>query len=518
MQLYTKIFIGMALGIVMGLSLGPRAPVLRGDLLVVRGAPPLLLSAPGAGALSQQVPRRKGRARGTLRFELLAEQEFGGARYFKLGIKVDAALALADPSGQLRSGQRLEGWVAAEGLSRPVSALGERITRWIAPIGEAFVRLIMMVVVPLVFASLVVGVASLGDPQQLGRLGAKTLGYFLVTTMLATTIGLVMVHLFRPGQYLSATDKRDLVAEYGAAASAEAGRASEQPDAVANLLAMIPRNPVAALARGRMLQIIFFAGIFGLSLTLLGGEQAKRVVALFEAINDAMVKLVELVMKLAPYGVFALVMQVVGGSGVGVLKALLAYTLVVIAGLMVHLHLVYLPVAALLGGFSPRAFLRAIRPAQLIAFSTSSSSATLPVTMECAEKNLGVPRRISAFVLPIGSTVNMDGTALYQGVAAVFVAQVFDIPLSLGDQLSIVLSATLASIGAAGVPGVGMVTLAMVLSAIHVPAVGVALILGADRVLDMFRTAVNVSGDLTAAVVLARRHTSEGRADDAQEG
>jgi len=257
------------------------------------------------------------------------------------------------------------------------------------------------------------------------------------------------------------------------------------------------------MAGGDMLQIIFFAVFFGVALTLIPKEKGDMVVAVFDAVNDAMVTCVNVIMMLAPYGVLALVANVVGQSGASVLIALGVYALTVMLGLLTHAACIYTSVVRVVGKVNPLDYWRAARPAQLLAFSTSSSSATLPVTMECAEKNLGISGQVASFVLPLGSTVNMDGTALYQGVAAVFIAQVFGIHLTLGDQLNVVLTATLASIGAAGVPGVGMVTLALVLTSIGVPTVGVALILGVDRILDMFRTSVNVTGDLSAAVLVA---------------
>ncbi|PIE17169.1 MAG: hypothetical protein CSA65_09555 [Proteobacteria bacterium] len=508
MQVYTKIFIGMALGIVVGLALGPQSSWLAQDMIVVPDPGSLALKVSPEGGAHPVLPLPK--MLGTsyrLRMSVFGERSVANRRYYHVGFEVDSRLALKDRSGRLTPQLAVRGWVPAEKVSPPVSMIGDTVIGFISPIGSLFLRLIMMVVVPLVFASLLCGVASLGDPRQLGRLGGKTLGYFLLTTALAIGIGLTVVNVIEPGRSVSKADKAKLEADYGTAARAKTEKAAEQPSGVENLLRMVPKNPVKALAQGEMLQIIFFAAVLGFALTLLRRETAQQVIAVFQAINDAMIKVVEWVMKLAPFGVFALVAQVIGQSGVGVLSALALYALCVVVGLALHATVVYTVVVRVFGKVGPVVFWRAIRPAQLIAFSTSSSSATLPVTMECAERRLGISNRVASFVLPLGSTVNMDGTALYQGVAAVFIAQVFDIELTVADQLSIVLTATLASIGAAGVPGVGMVTLALVLTAIQVPTVGVALILGVDRVLDMFRTALNVTGDMSAAVLVA---SSEG--------
>ncbi len=294
--------------------------------------------------------------------------------------------------------------------------------------------------------------------------------------------------------------------------------AVEAPSLVDQIIGVVPDNPVAALASGNMLQIIFFALALGVALTLLSEERSRLVIDVADRVNDAMVMLVHLVMKLAPYGVGALLFKVVGSTGGSVLLALGVYTLVVLAGLAVHLTVTYGLVIRLGARLPFLGFLRAMRPAMLLGFSTSSSSATLPVTMECAEENLGASRQVASFVLPLGATVNMDGTALYQGVAAVFIAQIYGMDLSLGQQATVVLSATLASVGAAGVPGAGMITLAMVLTAVGVPTEGLALVLGVDRLLDMFRTSTNIVGDSTATALMARLEGEELRVPSARVG
>lgn len=371
------------------------------------------------------------------------------------------------------------------------------------PIGDAFIKLITMIVVPLVFASILVGVASLGDLAKLGRIGVKTILFYLTTTAIAITIGLTLANLVKPGSRLDESIKERLLADFSAAADVNIERAAAPPSVVETLLDIIPTNPMEALAQGNMLQIIFFALVFGIALTYMDKAKSEPVIRFMDAVNDAMIQLVHLVMKIAPYGVFALVAAIIGQYGLGILRTLIVYSLVVIAGLAIHGILVYPAAVKLFAGMSPVHFFKGIAPAQLVAFSTSSSNATLPVTMECAEENLGVSEEVSAFVLPLGATINMDGTALYQGAATIFIAQVYGLDLSIGQQLMVVLTATLASIGAAGVPGVGMITLALVLRTVGVPLEGIALILGVDRILDMCRTTINVTGDSACAVVVA---------------
>ncbi len=371
------------------------------------------------------------------------------------------------------------------------------------PIGDAFIRLITMIVVPLVFASILVGVASLGDLAKLGRIGLKTVAYYLCTTAIAITIGLALANLVHPGSRLSPDVKERLLTDFAGAAQVNIEKAAVPPSITQTLLDIIPTNPMGALAQANMLQVIFFALVFGIALTYLDRSRASPVIDFMDAVNEAMIQLVHLVMKLAPYGVFALIAAIIGQYGAGILKTLVVYSLVVVVGLAIHAGVVYPTAVRLLGGMRPSHFFRGIAPAQLVAFSTSSSNATLPVTMECAEENLGVSEEVSAFVLPLGATINMDGTALYQGVATMFIAQVYGLELTIAQQMMVVLTATLASIGAAGVPGVGMITLALVLKTVGVPLEGIALILGVDRILDMCRTVINITGDSSCAVVVA---------------
>jgi Na+/H+-dicarboxylate symporter len=532
MQLYTKILIGMAVGAIIGLTLGPNSPWLSHNLYKITDASQVHFQRDRADANSR-VTLPAGTA---LRF--MAEETIRESRTDATGQPIDVpvwvrgsfafsrALALRDPSGELHAklgsppmGGRVEGWLrlahtplTSGGFAispQPISQLGDTLISWLQPIGKLFLRLIRMVIVPLVFASLLVGVASLGDVRKLGRLGGKTLGLYLATTAIAVTIGLICANIIQPGNFVGEADRVSLLAQFQSAAGSRVSAAAEAPSTTDTILSIIPTNPAAAMTEGDMLQIIFFAIVFGIALTLLGPGEATPVVTFFDKVQQAMIVLIQLVMELAPFGVAALVAEVIGLSGWSVLQALLVYGLTVVIGLAIHAVLVYGGLVQVLAKVSLLTFMRAIRQAQLIAFSTSSSSATLPVSLRCAQERLGISSPVASFVLPLGSTVNMDGTAMYQGVAAVFIAQVFQLDLSLQAQLSIVLTATMASIGAAGVPGAGMITLALVLTTIGVPMAGLALILGIDRILDMCRTAVNVTGDLAVTAVVARSEGEE---------
>ena len=527
MQLYTKILIGMAVGALVGLLLGPNSLLLTHDVYAVRDASQIVFQQNPADTSSRVqmpagVPVQMRLLETTFeRHPDLLGEEKKVPVWAKVRFPFSQRLALADQSGHLRQqlgvrspGGSVEGWLhisrtPLEGggfafSPRPISRLGEQIITILRPIGQLFMRLIKMVVVPLVFASLLVGVASLGDIRKLGRLGSRTLGLYLGTTAVAVSIGLVCAYVVQPGQFIDPADRTVLLAQFGAAAGDRMSAAAVSPSMVDTLLDIIPTNPIDSLTSGNMLQIIFFAIVLGVAITALGPEESASVVSLFEKLQNAMIVIIGWVMTLAPYGVAALIAEVIGTSGISVLTALLVYGCTVVLGLAIHGGIVYGGLVRLLSRLPWTGFMRAARPAQLIAFSTSSSSATLPVSIECAEKNIGVSNPVASFVLPLGSTVNMDGTALYQGVAAIFIAQVFQTDLSFGSQLSIVLAATMASIGAAGVPGAGMITLALVLTSTGIPTVGLALILGVDRILDMFRTAVNVTGDLAITTVMAK--------------
>jgi len=376
--------------------------------------------------------------------------------------------------------------------------------RVVEPVCTLFIRLIFMVVVPLVFASLFVGTASLGDIQRLGRIGARTLGFYLVYTAISVAIGLFLANTLEPGKGLSEQEQQQILQSYSDTAQQKIAQAGEKPGVMDTLLNIVPKYPLNGIAGNppNMLQIIFFAMFMGVAITFVQEDRRRAVVLFFEGVNDAMIHIVHIVIKLAPYGVFALIASVVGQFGFGVLLILLKYTLVTCLGLVL-LNFTYAPVVAYFTKLKIGDFLKGIWPVQEIAFSTSSSAATLPVTIDCCTRRLGVSESIAAFVLPLGATVNMNGTALYQGVSAVFIAQVYGIDLSLVDQLVIVLTATLAAIGTAGVPGIGMMMLVIVLQQLAIPVEGIALVLGVERILDMLRTTVNITGDASAAVVIA---------------
>ncbi len=382
----------------------------------------------------------------------------------------------------------------------------------IQPIGDGWIRLITMIVVPLVVASLLIGTVSLGDLRKLGRIGGKTIVYYMGTTAIAVTIGLVISNVIRPGSGVDEATRDGLAASFEGQAQASMTMAAEKPSTVEILLNMIPRNPVQAAAEMDLLALIVFTVIFGAALTLVETPKKEAVVSFFDGVNQTCMVMIDWIMKLAPYAVFALIAAIVAEFGFDLLRSLLVYSLVVVLGLLIHATVTYGTILRVLAGLNPITFFKRIRNPQLIAFSTSSSNATLPVTMETAEEEVGVSNEVASFVLPLGATINMDGTALYQAVAVMFIAQIYGIDLSIVDQLIVVLTATLASVGAAGVPSAGIITLIIVLNSIGLGEYvqgGIALILGVDRILDMIRTSVNVTGDLTASAVIAR---SEGEA------
>ncbi|HWR61611.1 MAG TPA: dicarboxylate/amino acid:cation symporter, partial [Clostridia bacterium] len=361
---------------------------------------------------------------------------------------------------------------------------------WIKPFGTLFLNLIKMIIVPLVLASLVVGTCGLGDVKKLGRIGGKTMAYYLLTTAFAVVLGLILGNIFGIG------------AGFVLPSDVKPAEASEMPSVVDTFLNIIPTNPIKAMSDGNMLQIIAFALILGGGIVALG-DKGKPLFDFFDSLAEATYRITTGIMNLAPYAVFALITPVVASNGPKVLLPLLSVIIIVYAGCFLHAVVVYSGTLAILGKFSPVKFFKGIFPAQAIAFTTCSSSATLPVNMQCTEENLGVPKSICSFVLPLGATINMDGTALYQGVCALFIANVYGMDLTLAQQATIVLTATLASIGTAGVPGAGLIMLTMVLQAVGLPLEGLALVAGIDRILDMARTTVNITGDSACAVIIA---------------
>jgi len=399
------------------------------------------------------------------------------------------------------------------GIASAVMGWGRFTSDWVAPFGTIFINLLKLIAVPLILGSLITGVTSLSDLKKLGRIGGKTLGIYIGTTVIALVIGLMVVNLMQPGKTVP-PDMRERLqdtyseqAEIGALAAGQAmERGPLQP-----LVDMVPENLFGAASNNRnMLQVVFFAILAGIGLILIPRENAMPMIKFFESLNDLVIKMVEIIMLMAPIGVFALLADTISsiaGDDLGQILELLAalgyYMIAVILGLMLHMLITYTGMVKFLTPLKLRQFYAGIAPAQLVAFSTSSSGATLPVTMERCEKNLGVSEEVSSFVLPLGATINMDGTGLYQAVAAVFIAQTLGMGLDLAAQLTIVFTAVLASIGTAAVPGAGIIMLVIILESVGVPSAGIALILGVDRILDMLRTVTNVTGDAAVATVIA---------------
>jgi len=369
-------------------------------------------------------------------------------------------------------------------------------------IGDIFIRLLMMIAVPLVLASLTVGAASLEDIKKFARIGGKTIAFYMVTTAIAISIGLVVANVIQPGKQVDALTRERMLSVYSEDVSGKIEQVAEY-DLIDMLVNLVPKNPLQALAGGEMLQIVFFALLLGIVLSMIKKEKAEPVLNFFNGVSEAMIKMVDIIMIIAPLGVFALISATVAEFGFNILQTLIWYMAAVLIGLFIHTAGVYSLIIKLFSKIKVISFFRGMRKAQAIAFSTSSSAATLPVNMECVEENIGVSKSVASFVLPLGATINMDGTALYQGVAAVFIAQVFNIDLSFTEQLTIVLTATLASIGTAPVPGVGIIMLIIVLKSVGIPEEGIALILGVDRILDMCRTVTNITGDASVAVAIA---------------
>ncbi len=390
---------------------------------------------------------------------------------------------------------------------------GSFTSDWIAPFGTIFMSLLKLIAVPLVLSSLITGVASLSDLKKLSRIGGKTIAIYVGTTAVAVTIGLISVNMLEPGDKVPDQMKEKLQETYEADASSRAGSAQKIKDRgpLQPIVDMVPSNFFSSASSNRnMLQVVFVAIFVGIGLIQIPKEKAKPVLDFFEGLNDVVIKLVDFIMLMAPVGVFALIAQTinkVAGNDIAqvleLLGALGYYMIAVILGLIIHAGFTYTGLLKFMTKMPLKTFYKGIAPAQLLAFSTSSSGATLPVTMECCEDELGVSEEVSSFVLPLGATINMDGTALYQAVAAVFIAQTLGMELGIGAQLTIILTAVLASIGTAAVPGAGIIMLVIILEAVGVPSEGIALILGVDRILDMMRTTINVTGDATVAVIIA---------------
>lgn len=408
-----------------------------------------------------------------------------------LHIRIMAGLLLGGAAGI--AANRL--WGGTDGLDRAIILVAQ-------PIGQVFLRMLFMIVIPLVITSLALGVTGLGDLRRLGRVGARTLTIFLVTTTIAGVLGLAMANVVRPGSVIDSDARAEILAEFTDEADARLDTGSRF--GIETLVAIVPRNPVDAAARGDMLAVIFFTLVFAVALTRIPPEMAAPVIRLLEGVGAAVTEMIGIAMKLAPIGVFALIFAVTARFGFDLLGSLGLYVAMVLIGLAVH-QLVVIPVMVrTLGGVGPVEFFRRSKLLIITAFSTSSSSATLPTTIRTAEDRFGVPPEVAGFVLPLGATLNMNGTALFEGMTVLFLAQVFGVELSLGMQGVVVLMTVLTAIGTAGVPGGSLPLLAMVLVMVGVPAEGIAIVLGVDRLLDMARTVPNVTGDLATALIIAR--------------
>jgi len=369
-------------------------------------------------------------------------------------------------------------------------SFNEILSKWIlTPVGNVFLRAIKMLVAPLVLTSLIVGTANIKDVKKLGRVGIKIFIYYILTTTLAITLSLIFANIIKPGIGINIPTPKEF-------------KQTETPFVMDIFVNMIPTNPFEALTKGEMLQIIVFSILFGISLSLLG-EKGKPLFNILNCTNEVLLKIINIIMQFAPYGVFALISNVIIFQGLDVLLPLLKYTLTIILVLIIQLIFIYGLLLKVIGKINPVNFYKKFWPVMVVAFSTSSSNATIPVNLETCEKKLGIPESIASFTIPLGATINMDGTAIMQGVAAIFIAQIYGINLSISQQLMIILTATLSSIGTAGVPGVGVIMLTMVLQSVGLPVEGIGIILGVDRIIDMARTVVNVTGDAVGTLIVS---------------
>ena len=379
------------------------------------------------------------------------------------------------------------------------------ISNWIKPFGTIFINSLKLIAIPLILASLIKGISDLKDITKLSKMGGATIPIYMITTLIAVSIGLIVVNVIKPGESISDETRIELINAYESDADQKRAVAEDTKNSgpLQALIDVVPSNIVSAASDNKnMLQVIFFSILFGIAMILIPEKKSRPIKDFFDSFNEVILKIIDLIMSFAPYGVFALLATlIVEAPKWDLLKSLLLYSLTLILGLAV-LIVLYLMIVKIFTGKSSNFFLKGILPAQLVAFSTSSSAATLPVTMDRVHNHLGVKEEVSSFVLPIGATINMDGTALYQAIAAVFIAQTFGLDLSLGAQLGIILTATLASIGAAAVPSAGIIVLVIVLSQAGIPEAGLALIFAVDRPLDMCRTVVNISGDATVSMLV----------------
>ncbi|MCC7127167.1 MAG: dicarboxylate/amino acid:cation symporter [Acidobacteria bacterium] len=381
------------------------------------------------------------------------------------------------------------------------------------PVGQVFLRMLFMVVMPLVFASIALGVAGLGDIRKVGRVGSKAVGYFLVTTVLAATLGLIVVNIIRPWERVTPETREALMERFAGDASGRVEASQRSTFGIQTFVDIVPRNPIQAAANTDMLGVIFFGLMFGAALTLIRADRAKAMTDVLEALNDIVVQIIHFAMRIAPYGVAALIFGVASRFGFDLLVAIAAFVVTVLLALLLHATLTLSAIVRFLIGLSPLVFVSRVRAALITAFSTSSSSATLPTALDVVETRLGVPRLIAGFVLPIGSTMCMNGTAIFEGITVIFVAEIFNVDLSLPQMAAVMVMSVITAVGAAGVPGGSIPLLVGVMTMFGVPGEGIAIVLGVDRILDMSRTTVNVFGDLTAATWVARSEGAWSPAD-----
>jgi Na+/H+-dicarboxylate symporter len=506
MKIYHKILIGIAVGVLVGLFFGPQSLVMEKDTIhVVHPSKVTLRWQAQDSATRFRLPDRP-----TVDFTVLGEQRIDGKRWHRVRFAIKSAhiSAGAIPSVDEkapRAGQKREAYLLVHQLPPLTSGVGHTVLDWIAPIGEIFLRLILMLVVPLVFTTLTVGVASLGNIRSLERLGLTALIYFLANTALAIAIGMGLSMAFAPGDGVGKNEAALLAEQFDFLIGDAVARVEQAPDLVSFLVQIVPDNPIHSMASARpnILQVMFFSIMFGVALTLIPQKRSRQVLALLDKTARVLVMVMHIVMAVAPLGVACLIAQTVGSTGYQVFGPLAGYAGVVVGGLVLHAMVISLVVRqtklVAVGGFW-----RAIWPAQLIAFGTASSTATLPVTMTVSEEALGVSQRLSSFTITLGSSVNMPGTALFLGAALVFIAQAFGVELPPSSLATAFVSILFLSAGTAAVPSAGLVSLALALSVVGLPPVGIGLVAGFDRMLDMVRTPVNVASDLSGALLISR--------------
>jgi dicarboxylate/amino acid:cation (Na+ or H+) symporter, DAACS family len=416
------------------------------------------------------------------------------------GMKLHTKILLGLVVGAILGG--LANWLL--GKDHPfVAGVNEYVA---GPIGQIFLRLLFMIVMPLVFASIALGVAGLGDIRRVGRVGGKAIGYFFATTALAATLGLIVVNLTRPWEQISPQTRVELLERFAgeAATKVTASETATESFGMNTIVSIVPRNPIKAAADGDMLAVIFFGFMFGAALTLIAAQKAGPLLRGLEGLNEVVIKIVEIAMRLAPYGVAGLIFGVTSQFGFDLLRAILAFVLVVLGALLLHVVINLSLIIRFAVGMSPLRFFGRVRSALITAFSTSSSNATLPTALAVAEQNLGIPPRIAGFVLPLGSTMCMNGTAIFEGITVIFLAELFGVDLSIPQMAIVMVMSVLTAVGAAGVPGGSIPLLVGILAMFGVPPEGIAVVLGVDRILDMSRTTVNVCGDLSATAFVAR--------------